>query len=252
MSYIDNESSTLPILLDGKVLNRGQGQEGDNLEFMKECSEKQNEYELSIMRKRAEDWIIFRGQKITDEDLLILAESERPRPQPDIIFKADEILLRIDWERTILKQNEKLLKMKNEAMKNKKCHAGHDLGAREFTLTYSPKWMTDTEARDVMRKAIDKLVKYYTDEIIELRAVGEVGTNGLSHVHCFYKLQGGIKITDKNFKRAYKFWDTKVKQGYSGHQGGHHANVKHESDFRGYIEKDIEEAWLDIHVKGGV
>jgi len=120
----------------------------------------------------------------------------------------------------------------------------YELGAREFTLTYSPKWFGDEEARIEMIKAINKLIKYYKDEIIDFRAVGEVGTNGLSHVHCFYKLIGGLKITDKNFKRAWKHWNPK-KPLQKGFEGGHHASVKNESDFLGYIDKDIETAWLD-------
>lgn len=130
-------------------------------------------------------------------------------------------------------------------------HRGYDLGAREFTLTYSPKWFSDEEARRQMKRAMERICKYYKDgdqRIIKLRAVGEVGTNGLSHVHCFYKLLGGVKITDKNFKRAYPPWDPKIKQGPSGHKGGHHASVRHESDFAGYIEKQVESAWLDISV----
>ena len=120
----------------------------------------------------------------------------------------------------------------------------YELGAREFTLTYSPKWFGDTDARTEMSKAIDKLIKYYKDEIIQFRAVGEVGTNGLSHVHCFYKLAGGLKITDKNFKRAWKYWNPK-KPLQRGFEGGHHATVRNESDFLGYIDKDIDTAWLD-------
>lgn len=134
-------------------------------------------------------------------------------------------------------------------MTSKKVHAGHELGAREFTLTYSPKWFDDAEARVRMRKAINRLIKYYKDEIVQLRAIGEVGKNGLSHVHCFYKILGGKKMTDKNFVRAYPKWNPKkvTGRGYNaGHEGGHHAVVRLESDFLGYIDKDVENAWLDI------
>ena len=124
----------------------------------------------------------------------------------------------------------------------------YKLGAREFTLTYSPKWFDDAEARVEMKKAIGKLIKYYKDKIIHLRAVGEVGTNGLSHIHCFYKLEGGVKITDKNFKRAWPHWDPSKPHG-KGFQGGHHADVKEESDFLGYIDKDIEGAWLEENIQ---
>jgi len=120
----------------------------------------------------------------------------------------------------------------------------YELGAREFTLTYSPKWMNDAQARVEMEKAIDKLCRYYDNEIVELRAVGEVGSNGLSHIHCFYKLEGGLKITDKNFKRAWKYWNPSKPLG-RGFEGGHHATVREESDFLGYIEKEIETSWYE-------
>ena len=126
-----------------------------------------------------------------------------------------------------------------------KKHRGYELGAREFTLTYSPKWMDDNTARLELTKAITKLLKYYADEIIELRAVGEVGSNGLSHIHCFYKLVDGLKMTDKNFKRAWKYWNPKKRLG-NGFEGGHHQSVRQESDFRGYIEKDIDTAWYQV------
>lgn len=158
-----------------------------------------------------------------------------------------ELLDKIDLQTVNTHWNTIYMKMKLSRTK----HAAHDLGAREFTLTYSPKWFSDEEARRQMRRAIERICKYYKDgdqRIIKLRAIGEVGSNGLSHVHCFYKLLGGVKITDKNFKRAYPSWDPKVKQGPSGHKGGHHANVKHDADFLGYIEKQVDSAWLDISV----
>jgi len=124
----------------------------------------------------------------------------------------------------------------------------YELGAREFTLTYSPKWFDDTEARLKMATAIQKLCRSYKNDIIQLRAVGEVGTSGLSHIHCFYKLRNGLKITDKNFKRAWPMWNTHVKQGPTGHQGGHHATVRNEADFQGYIDKDIENAWFEVNI----
>lgn len=159
-----------------------------------------------------------------------------------------ELLEKIDLYKVYDIVNDEFQRKKKIASERKK-HAGYDLGAREFTLTYSPKWFSDEEARLQMRRAIERICRYYKDgdqRIIRLRAVGEVGTNGLSHVHCYYKLLGGVKITDKNFKRAYPPWDTKVKQGPTGHKGGHHASVKHDSDFLGYIEKQVTDAWLDI------
>jgi hypothetical protein len=123
----------------------------------------------------------------------------------------------------------------------------YELGAREFTLTYSPKWCTDEEAKEGMITAINRLCGYYADEIVKLRAVGEVGSNGLSHIHCYYKLQKGLKITDKNFKRAWKHWNPKKKLGW-GFEGGHHASVKNEADFLGYIDKEVDHAWFEKNV----
>jgi len=147
----------------------------------------------------------------------------------------------VQREQTIL---DVCLAERQQRLQNRK-HQKYELGAREFTLTYSPNWFTDEEARTKMRTAIERLIKYYRDELVELRAVGEVGSNGLSHVHCFYKLNGGVKITDKNFKRAWSHWNPK-KVLQRGFEGGHHATVRNESDFKGYIDKDVDSAWFDI------
>lgn len=145
-----------------------------------------------------------------------------------------------------LEELNRKLEQKQQEAKSKK-HQSYDLGPREFTFTYSPKWMTDEEAQEQMTKAIRNLIKIYRDEIIELKAVGEYDKSGKSHLHCYYHLQGGLKITDKNFKRQWKYWDPKKPQG-KGFQGGHHETVKSISDFKGYIEEDIQAGthWLEI------
>lgn len=133
---------------------------------------------------------------------------------------------------------EHLDKLLLERKKNPvKTHVGYELGAREFTLTYSPDWYDDDEARKYMQRAIDRLCNYYSQEIVVLHARGEVGKNGMSHVHCYYELKGGLKMTDKNFKRAYPRWDPRKKFG-KGFQGGHHETVKSKSSFIGYINED--------------
>lgn len=132
----------------------------------------------------------------------------------------------------------------------KKKHAGHTLGAREFTLTYSKKWFDDDEARRLMKQAVSRLLKYYADEICEFQVVGEKGEKGQSHIHGFYLLKGGKKITDKNFKRAWTYWDPKKPLGKTGFQGGHHADVKSVSDFKGYIDKEKNPWYLYIHNAG--
>jgi len=169
----------------------------------------------------------------------------------------EERLYHIDWPTTghiwkakldTMDQQEKEydLHKTNSLKVSQRPKTRFDLGAREFTLTYSNKWFDDAEARIQMTKAIDKLCKYYKDEFIYFRAVGEVGASGLSHIHGAYKLQGGVKITDKNFKRAWPRWNPAKRTGPTGFEGGHHKTIKLESDFMGYIEKDIETAWLDI------
>ena len=119
-------------------------------------------------------------------------------------------------------------------IRQQKSHAGYELGPREFTLTYSPDWFDDEKAMFFMTQAIDRLCGYYRNEIIELRAVGERTKAGRAHIHVYYELKGGLKITDKNLKRAYFKWDSK-------HH--HHKVVRKTSNFLGYIDKD-KDAWL--------
>lgn len=237
---MDNADKTEPTLLDGSVIPGGQGQEGNFLD----------ELGTTLKTRYYSTYVTLKGKYLTDDDYIVLFNDEhRDRMNLNERIKHDEehekVMDKIDWTATQNLMNAKLMKARTDAKKNN--HAGHELGAREFTFTYSPKWMTDEEARETMRKAIAKLIKYYSDEVIQLRAVGEVGSNGLSHVHCFYKLRGGLKISDKNFKRAYKYWNPKKVTSRTGHEGGHHANVRVESDFQGYIDKDVEVAWMDVY-----
>lgn len=121
------------------------------------------------------------------------------------------------------------------------------LGPREFTLTYGDHFADEEEAKRVMTRAVDRLTRYYKDELIEFHAVGEYTKAGRPHVHGWYHLEGGLKITDKNFRRAYPPWNPKKKLG-RGHEGGHHATIERVSDFYGYTEKHLEEAWLNINI----
>lgn len=222
----DNKSIVEPLILDGSTICPRQYLEGsqrpwyqDLLDFYAPLLEEEVIDYLSIL-ERIEGRDI-RAREITED------ESSR--------FSAYNVR-RAAHQEHLMRQC------------TRKAHAGHELGAREFTLTYSPKMMDDAAARAGMIVAIDKLCRYYSEEIVELRAVGEVGSNGLSHVHCFYKLRGGVKITDKNFKRAWPVWNPKKKLG-RGFEGGHHATVREESDFRGYIDKDVAVAWFEKNVK---
>lgn len=208
--------------LDGNTTHSGQGQEGEEHVCNWGCESKPTDDCKKYEDKLYEDMKNACLQRC-------LLEIKEERPKKDVYYW--------DEARAILRQFGLL------PTKVKK-HRGYELGAREFTLTYSPKWFDDSTARVTFEIAIKRLLKYYDGQILNLRAVGEVGTNGLSHIHCFYKLTGGVKITDKNFKRAYKYWNPKKLLGW-GFEGGHHATVKNESDFLGYIDKDVETAWFD-------
>lgn len=178
----------------------------------------------------------------SDRSLQLLPTRERIEARN----RHDDILDKIDFEAVNRKfEEERIIKLQQLRSRPKQ---HKDLGPREFTLTYSNTWFDDQEARRLMHIAIEKLTRYYKDEIITFRAVGEVGKAGLSHVHGAYELKDGLKITDKNFQRAYPPWDSKVKLGPSGHKGGHHANIRNVADFSGYIEKEIASAWLDVRI----
>lgn len=238
----------VPILLDGTPdVAQGNGEKGNfYTKFQNYLEKKYPEFlpylsidELAIYD---EEHVYYKHETFRDRAM-------KANAYCDVVDKIPEAALNSYYTR--IRDEYKVKMNKLIAAKNK--HVNYELGAKEFTLTYSPKWFSDEEARKQMTRAINRLCYYYRhgdQRIIKLRAVGEVGTNGLSHVHCFYQLLGGIKITDKNFKRAYPPWDTKVKQGPSGHKGGHHANVRHHADFLGYIEKEVTGAWLDITVGG--
>lgn len=145
-----------------------------------------------------------------------------------------------DYEDFTLKQMQKKLDLISLVRKQKN---HKDTGPRELTLTYSPKWFQDDiEAQAAFRLAETRLLKYYKDELLIYKSVGEYTKDGRAHLHIMYHLRNGLKFTDKNIKRAYPHWNAKIKVGL-GNQGGHHALVKSVSDLSGYLEKDLDTAW---------
>ena len=229
MTFFDKNTSHFQSLLDGNGTNTGQGQGGKITPPEHICSWDCNSLPNNDLCKSYENYLYetLKQGAINRAKNYIMTTHEVNKDNA------------YDWDEAY----QTLRKEGYFAPKPKK-HAGHELGAREFTLTYSPKWCDDAEARKLFTRAMDRLYKYYEGSILQLRAVGEVGTNGLSHIHCFYKLEGGLKITDKNFKRAWKYWNPSKKLGW-GFEGGHHACVKNEADFLGYIDKDVDTAWYD-------
>lgn len=243
MSDLGNISQGNHINLDGSPLCPGQTPQGNFYsDFQNYLEKKYPEFlpylstnELAIYE---EGLTYYRFESSRDKAMKGMAWSNVMDKIPEDVLLQYQDRVSTAWE----------IEMK-EKKKRRKVHAGHELGSREFTLTYSPKWFSDEEARRQMTKAIHKLIKYYKEgdqRIISFRAVGEVGKEGLSHVHGMYKLLGGVKISNKNFGRAYTPWDPDVKLGPTGHKGGHHATVKHEADFLGYMEKEVTTAWLDV------
>lgn len=150
-------------------------------------------------------------------------------------WRLEELDQKIDRDELVRQLHIHDLKMKLAAKESKKqTHAGYELGPREFTLTYSPDWFDDEKAQFFMKQAIERLCSYYSSDILYLRAVGEKTKAGRVHIHVYYELEKGLKITDKNLKRAYSKWDSK-------HH--HHKLVKNTANFLGYIDKDSSNAW---------
>jgi len=124
-------------------------------------------------------------------------------------------------------------------------------GVMAFTLTYSPTWgWTDAQAREHMETALSRIQHYYQNELLRFVAIGEVGKNGLSHVHGMYHLRGGRRVTTKNWKRAYPKWNPKVRVG-SGFQGGYHAPVADPTNYIPYVEEDLRTAWVVVDTNNG-
>lgn len=124
----------------------------------------------------------------------------------------------------------------------RKKHNTHVKGPRELTLTFSDKWGDADAAKTAFKLAEERLLKYYKHELVTYRSVGEYTKSGFPHLHILYSLESGNGFTDKNLKRAYPHWDSKVKVG-KGNQGGHHSVVESIANFAGYIEKDLDTAW---------
>jgi hypothetical protein len=147
-------------------------------------------------------------------------------------------------------QEERIVKQYNDFHENRRIKptaSARPKGSWAFSFTYSPRWYPDDHARVLMKQACERLVKYYRKDIDEFIVIGEVGTNGLSHVHGYYALKSGHRITEKSFQRAYEKWDSKIIPKKSkGHQGGYHRLVAgNEGDYLSYINKD-DDPWCSF------
>lgn len=120
-------------------------------------------------------------------------------------------------------------------------------GTHELTLTWSDKWGSKEDAEKALTLAVERLTKYYKDELELFRAVGELTKSGQPHIHIIYRLVSGSGFTDKNLTRAYPHWNSKIKVG-KGNQGGHHSICESVSDYAGYIEKHLDTAWFQYDI----
>lgn len=171
-------------------------------------------------------------------ELFMLEGSSRGLAVEERVHRAQrrELLLeKVDYDELHAEAELDILKKQHAKNLKPESHAGYELGSREFTLTYSPDWFNDEKAQFFMKQAIERLSNYYQEEIVYFKAVGEKTKADRVHIHVYYELKKGLKITDKNLKRAYSKWDAK-------HH--HHKLVKKSSDFLGYIEKDIKGSWF--------
>lgn len=153
------------------------------------------------------------------------------------------------WERLVQSQlaHDHYAEQRQKAIAHQRNKDKLHKGAWAFTLTYSPAkhgWDKE-EAKAAMTTAIQRLQHYYRNEIVEFEAVGEWTQAGLPHVHGHYRLEAGKRITTKNFKRAYPIWNPNVRIG-KGHEGGYHEPAKSDSDYSGYIQKDLDDSWLRV------
>lgn len=181
-------------------------------------------------------WLIQQYSDLDEMEAMYWYMGPRYCDPDDVQFYFDKIADRVNENVLcdVLNEFHEAVRKATLELRPKK-HAGHELGPREFTLTYSPDWFEDEKAEFLMTQAIERLCNYYEDDIVYLKAVGERTKAGRVHVHCMYELRGGLKITDKNMRRAYHKWNSK-------HH--HHRLIRDVASFKGYIEKDAEVAWM--------
>jgi len=104
-----------------------------------------------------------------------------------------------------------------------------------FTLTSARPDVTDDE----MRLAAHKIMTQTTCPVTRGAAYLEHHEDGRPHCHGWYQLEGGTQIFTKIFKRHWKEWDPKIKQG-KGFKGGYHAVMAH-NNYESYAaaEEDV-------------
>lgn len=114
------------------------------------------------------------------------------------------------------------------------------------TLTMSP---TDPTNENEMCAAIHKIFTQRTVPVKRYAWYLEYTDANLPHVHFIYETDTGGRIHAKVFKRYWKTWDEKVKQG-KGFRGGYHKLVESETAYTEYIAKDgnirSKDSWYEV------
>jgi len=111
---------------------------------------------------------------------------------------------------------------------------GKPTGIFAGTLTMAP---TDATNENEMCNSIIKIMTQKTCPVKRYAWYKEYTDKQLPHIHFIYETEAGGRIHAKVFKRYWKTWDEKIKQG-NGHRGGYHKLVDSETAYTEYIEKD--------------
>lgn len=122
--------------------------------------------------------------------------------------------------------------------KNPKSHIGNGApqGAFAFTLTKSP---ADDLTEADMIIAVRKLMGQKSCPVEKYAWYLEYGNEEDKthpHIHGMYETFTKGRIEAKHFKRTWKIWDEKQKQGF-GFRGGYHRPVRTDEGYAQYIAK---------------
>lgn len=122
--------------------------------------------------------------------------------------------------------------------RNPKTHIGNGApqGAFAFTLTKSP---ADDLTEAEMIIAVRKLMAQKSCPVEKYAWYLEYGNEEDKthpHIHGMYETFTKGRIEAKHFKRTWKIWDEKQKQGF-GFRGGYHRPVRTDEGYAQYIAK---------------
>jgi hypothetical protein len=137
------------------------------------------------------------------------------------------------WCHPFIESNKKFVKdsPKNKSVQNTQF---------AFTLTQPPGYVKpggmsiEESARKLLQHGLTSKPEQKANKWAYVLEHTEQGT---PHVHGVYSTESGKKIGDKYFKRYWPLWDTKRRMG-QGHQGGYHAQARHNESYENYLTKE--------------